>query len=398
MPRTKLTQHAIAKLQAPTPTGKQTVHWDTDLKGFGVLVSGCTTVKSFVAQRRLSDGKTRRVTIAHTNEMPLAEAKERARKLLVEMRGGLDPKAKPTSGTLQETAELYLQSTRLSARSKEIYERLVRIHLASLKDRPLHSITPQEIDALHNRIAGKSVANAAVRCFRLLFNWAARRDDSLGRNPVRLGKNEWHAITPKRRPIPPERLADFYKAVQALPPMPRDYVCLLLFTGLRRREASALRWKEIDFERRLISLPAARTKTRQPLDIPMTDYVRDLLIARRQLGDGTCVFCSYGATGHISGAGDWLKVLREKTDLEFSLHDLRRTFITVAEALDISPDALKALVNHSLGNGVTETYVKMTPERLRGPAQLVADRLKVLCGVQPPSGNIAVLRASLPMS
>jgi hypothetical protein len=128
----------------------------------------------------------------------------------------------------------------------------------------------------------------------------------------------------------------------------------------------------------------------------MTDYVRDLLIARRQLGDGTYVFCSYGVTGHISGAGDWLKVLRDKTNLEFSLHDLRRTFITTAEALDISPYAIKGLVNHSLGNGVTEGYIKMTLERLRGPAQLVTDRLKQLCGVQPPSGNVQPLRASLP--
>jgi integrase len=253
MPHAKLTERAIAKLPAPTPTGKQIAYWDVDLRGFGVLCSGRTNSKSFVAQRDLQNGKTRRVTIAHVNEISLAEAKDRARKLLVEMRGGKDPKAKPkTSGTLQETAELYLQSARLSARSKEIYERLIRIHLATLKDRPLSSITPQEIDALHNNITGKSVANAAIRCFRLLFNWAARRDDSLGRT-CRLSKNEWHAVTPRRNPIPPEKLDAFYKAVQALPSMPRDYVCLLLFTGLRRREASALLWKEVDFERRLIS-------------------------------------------------------------------------------------------------------------------------------------------------
>jgi integrase len=29
--------------------------------------------------------------------------------------------------------------------------------------------------------------------------------------------------------------------------MLRDYVLLLLFTGMRRREAAALRWNEVDF-------------------------------------------------------------------------------------------------------------------------------------------------------
>ena len=43
--------------------------------------------------------------------------------------------------------------------------------------------------------------------------------------------------------------------------------------------------------------------------------------------------------------------------------------------------ALKALVNHSLGKGVTEGYVQMSVERLREPAQRVADKLKSLCGV-----------------
>lgn len=216
--------------------------------------------------------------------------------MLVTMRAGKDPKAK-TSGTLQETADLYLQSARLSPRSKEIYAAHLRIHLAPLKDRPLGSITPAEIDALHNCIVGKSAANAAIIVFRLLYNWASARDDTLPRNPVRLRKNEWHQTTPKRTPIPPERLADFYNAVQTLPPMGRDYILLLLFTGLRRKEAAALRWTEVDFERRLIRLPAARIKTRNALDLPMSDFVLDLLVARRTLGNAQYVFPSYGSSG-----------------------------------------------------------------------------------------------------
>jgi len=69
-----------------------------------------------------------------------------------------------------------------------------------------------------------------------------------------------------------------------------------------------------------------------------------------------------------------------------SAHDLRRTFVTVAEGADISPMALKALVNHALGNDVTSGYVQMTTERLREPAQRVADRLRALCGIAAPEG------------
>ena len=391
MPRIKLTQRSVARLVAPTPSGKQLVYWDNDLRGFGVLVSGRTTVKSFIVQRDLTGGKTRRVTIASVAELNLSDAREKARPLLVAMRSGKDPKAK-TSGTLQETADLYLQSVRLSPRSKETYEGLVRIHLAPLKDRPLGSITPQEIDALHNRIVGKAVANAAIRCFRLLYNWASARNDDLPRNPVRIRGNEWHKTDPRRRPIPAERMADFYGAVQTLPLMLRDYILLLLFTGMRRREAAALRWSEIDFVQQTITLPATRTKNRKPLEIPMSDVVHDLLVARRRLGDALFVFPSHGASGHLESVGPAIKVVRKKIGFEFSPHDLRRTFVTTAESLDISPYAIKSLINHSL-SGVTEGYIKMSVERLRGPAQQVADKLKLLCGMAAPSGNVAALRA-----
>ena len=42
MPQLKLTEKAIAKLKAPDPSGKQVLYWDTDLRGFGVRVSGTT--------------------------------------------------------------------------------------------------------------------------------------------------------------------------------------------------------------------------------------------------------------------------------------------------------------------------------------------------------------------
>src|SRR6185312_7630816 len=176
-----------------------------------------------------------------------------------------------------------------------------------------------------NRIAGKAVANAAIKVFRLLYNWAAARDDSLPRNPCRLRKGEWHQTTPKRRPIPPEKLESLFAAIQELPPMLKDVILLLPFTGMRRREGAGLRWSEVDFARCIISLPAARIKTRKPLDIPMSDFVHDLLVARRQLGDGLFVFPSYGKSGHLEHVGAAVKVLRERTGIEFSVHDLRRT-------------------------------------------------------------------------
>jgi integrase len=404
MARIKLTQASIAKLRAPDPSGKQVLHWDAELRGFGVLCSGKTIVKSYVAQRDLPSGRTRRITIAHVNEMPLNEAREAARGVLVDIRRGIDPKHKSAAtATLRQTLAAYFKANgRLSARSREIYTHLVNNHLAPWCDRPLGEITPVMVDDMHRKIAtyvakrgqhkGHAVANDAMRAFRLLWNWAASREDAMGRNPVRLRKDEWHAVVPRRRPVETAQLAKFYAALQDLPALGRDYLMLLLFTGLRRREAAALRWADVDFAQRVIRLPAVRTKAGRPLDLPMTDFVHALLVARRQLGNATFVFPSYGRSRHVEDPRAWIDAVTAATGIEFSIHDLRRTFLTVAEAADISVLALKALVNHSLGVGVTESYINMTAERLREPAQRVCDRLKPLCGITPPEGAVAMHR------
>src|SRR5262249_20249964 len=111
MPRCKLTERTLAKLVAPTASGKQEITWDTELRGFGVLCSGVSNSRTYVCQRDLPGGKTRRLTIAAVTEMPLAEARNSARDILVDMRHGKDPRRK-SAGTLQETLEAYLKTNK----------------------------------------------------------------------------------------------------------------------------------------------------------------------------------------------------------------------------------------------------------------------------------------------
>ena len=59
--------------------------------------------------------------------------------------------------------------------------------------------------------------------------------------------------------------------------------------------------------------------------------------------------------------------------MTFTLHDLRRTFITAAERLDIPAYALKRLMNHKDPNDVTDGYIIFDVERLRGPMQKITD-------------------------
>ena len=415
----KLTKRAIAQLAAPDPSGKQKLHWDDELKGFGVLCSSTTEAKTYVVQRKLAGGLTRRVTIGAVNVLTLDAARARAKAVLAEFYGGHDPKAAARARarhalTLRDALEAYLAGRKdLRPKSIKDYRSSIAAHLNDWLDRPMRDITPDMIEHRHAAIAddvkkraapgsrsgggpttGAATANAVMRALRAVYNFAADRDPELPTNPCRRLKRAWFPVARRERLVRSDELPAFYRAVDAVPSrVSRDFLLLLLFTGLRRTEAAALRWEEVDFAQRLIRLPAGRTKAGRKLDLPMSSFVRDLLVSLRALGDdGPFVFGANSRSGHIEEPRFPLAQIAEATGIAVTCHDLRRTYITIAESADISPLALKALVNHALGGDVTSGYVQMTIERLRLPAQRVCERLMELCGVPAEAApNVAAL-------
>jgi hypothetical protein len=78
--------------------------------------------------------------------------------------------------------------------------------------------------------------------------------------------------------------------------------------------------------------------------------------------------------------------------VDFRLHDLRRTFVTVADSLEMSPYAIKRLVNHKTSSDVTAGYIGNDVERLRGPVQRVTDYLLRATGVRGSAEIIPITR------
>lgn len=73
----------------------------------------------------------------------------------------------------------------------------------------------------------------------------------------------------------------------------------------------------------------------------------------------------------------------ENSEVPFTLHDLRRTFITIAKSLDISVYSLKCLPNYKMQNDITVGYVVLDTERLRKFIQMITDYLLKAMGVKP---------------
>src|SRR5262249_59600403 len=95
---------------------------------------------------------------------------------------------------------------------------------------------------------GYAVADGAMRTLRLLWNFAADKDPSLGPNPVRLRKM-WFKVKRREPLVKADDLAKFYAAVTALPnPVQRDFVLTALFTGLGPAAPPGPKWGDAGFQ------------------------------------------------------------------------------------------------------------------------------------------------------
>ncbi len=158
----------------------------------------------------------------------------------------------------------------------------------------------------------------------------------------------------------------------ALPsPDIRDYLLFVLFTGVRREEALGLKWTQVD----LISSTITILDPKNHIDhvLPLSDYLQDLLHSRHEDHESGYVFAD--TRGRSISNFRYAQASIKKAGVAFCIHDLRRTFATVAESLDIPAYALKRLLNHANGTDVTAGYIVANPERLREPMQKITDYL-----------------------
>lgn len=388
---TRLTKSQVDRISAPHGTQPE-YYRDTQLTGFALRVTP-NGVKSFIVETRVK-GKNRRKTLGRYGPMTVEQARKAAKSFLGEVAGGADPiTAEKVEAerrmTLQEVFEDYLQVRKdLKASTIHDYRRHLRESFPDWVDRPLATISKDAVARRHRKIGVRSPARAnnAMRVLRALFNFArGQYEDADGNslfpeNPVdRLSHTRgWFRIERRRTLIRRSQLPAWFEAVFALKHSGEDkqsetvadLLLLVLFTGLRREEAMSLRWGAVDLKDRTLTI--SETKNREPVTLPLSDFLAELLRTRRAGATSPFVFPGSGERGYLREPRPQMAKIIEQSGVDFTLHDLRRTFITIAESLDIPFYALKQLVNHTVSGDVTAGYIVTNVARLREPAERIS--------------------------
>lgn len=446
----RITKKLVDKL--PIPESGQAFYRDNLLKGFAVRVTA-NGVKSFIIEKRVK-GKVKRITIARYGIKTVEEARNEALVKLGQIADGFDPVKEQQNlayrqVTLETVFKDYLKARKgLKKRTIYDYQRFIDLALADWKIQPLMDITKNHVVERHAHLGaahGKYYANATMRLLRALFNFALDRyEDADGKpiftdNPVMVltRTRAWFRTKRRDRVIKPSQLAAWFNAVIALketplkndpleePPykgnplirdeeslykgndlykglpicmrienMTADYLLLLLFTGLRSSEGKELKWSNVDFDEKTLTIPD--TKNHETHVLPMSDFLYGLLKGREAAATySEYVFPGSGLKGHMIEPRNHVKTVIDQSEVQFMLHDLRRTFMTAADRLEISAYGLKRLVNHKMSGDVTAGYIITDVERLRKPMQQITDYFLKTAKQKPSAAVLPFQQATI---
>jgi len=318
-------------------------------------------------------------------------------RILNELRKGMNPNEKArndqlikdaTDITVQAALDKYLDSVKIKASTRGGYKSIIENHFEDELESTLANLLEKNLLVAHHERITKSkgpvAANNAMRVLRAISNYIREEmEDDTGASPMPLwpikhkqqSKRFWNKETRRTGWIKPEYLKDWWQATERLPKQypgdgdtARDYLQFVLLSGLRRREATQLNWIDIDFKTKTFNIPD--TKNGTVLELPCSDHMVNILNRRKVLGgDGPF---------KIEEPKRFVAWVRQESGVHFTIHDLRRTFITYAESLDFGNYTIKALVNHSTANtrDVTEGYLQLSVERLRKPMQRVTNYVR----------------------
>lgn len=320
------------------------------VKGVLGLVVWCGARKrAFRLVRRVHGRLVKRTLAAES----LAEAKReaiRVWKSLVPPPPGAEP-----IPTLAEALEAYISSKNLAARTREDYAATIRRYLADWFARPLDALAADragfrrrmlEVERRH----GRATAALLIRTYRAIHNWHRKVLPDLPESPTtacetpRVKARDWA--------MSDDELRAWWKRVRTLPAVKRVWYLTALFTGARAGSVTALRWEDIDLERRLVRFRVV--KGDRPYVIPMADRL-------------AAVLADYRAREWMENREGWIfpSPLRGGEPLHARIktrgvappHRLRHSMRTRLAEAGAPPDLARVALGHSLGQNVSERYI-----------------------------------------
>jgi integrase len=411
MAKVKLTAGRVENFRCSSDK-QQAFLWCEEVHGLGVRATSCSDRKRYIFQSKVN-GKSIRVTIGDASAWSIAKAQAEARRLQVLIDQGNDPrqvKADKEAARQAQAAALAQKQARESVTVAEAWQAYIADRSASIvngkpewgeKHRAQHdyfvqpggvkrtrgrrpsesevtrpgiliplmvmrlvALDAKTIKTWLERETAQAPASAALafRVLRAFLTWCAKQDDYKSivdsaacqadevKNKVRAPQ------TKKNDSLRRAQIAPWFAAVRRIGnPVISGYLQALLLTGARRNELATLRWRDVDFQWKSLTI---RDKVEGERTIPLTPYVEHLIspLPRRN----EFVFSSpTAASGRLEEPRNpHNKALRTVALPPLSLHGLRRSFGTLSEWVEVPAGIVAQIMGHKPSAIAEKHYIQ----------------------------------------
>jgi integrase len=378
--RLHLTKKIIESIPSPK-RGRVTIYDDeaTEL-GLRILPSG---KRAFIWFKRVN-GKARFELVGYFPQTSVEAARGKAR----EHTGALEKyrrnefqgpnpfdRGVVNSTSVESVAEEWLTRDVKQTRTAYETERILRKEiLPAFKGKFITDVARADVlrilDAIVDRGAAIT-ANRTLSTMKRWLNWAVDRG-YLQASPIANLKDPSKEKS-RERVLDDEELRDVWNASGELECPYGPYLRLLILTAQRRGEVAGITWNEIDLDKKLWTLSAARTKPGRVHDVPLSEPALEILRKLPRFEGplaGPHAFTTTKGKKPINSFTDLRAMLdaeilkRRKAEgdesplADFTLHDIRRTAATAMAKAGVPPHVLSATLNHTPGSaqGVTSIY------------------------------------------
>lgn len=386
--------------------------WDATMPGLGLRVTPAGS-KAYIFQAKLRS-EVIRITIGNPAAWSIADARKQAGELRMLIDNGQDPRQVKAAALAAEQATHAAEAAKhaeqeqqraVEVARKELLARaawdayLAAPHprwgathradhaiaaaiggvkakrgkkstkpgpLASLLSKPLYSITDsvvQEWLATEGETR-PTFARNAFRKFRAFIGWCAKQREfqHIVHADCCVTDDVKNAVPESRARaddcLQREQLPAWFDAVRKLSnPVISAYLQALLITGARREEMAELRWVDVDFQWRRLTI---RDKEEGQRIIPLTPYLAALLTSLPRRNQW--VFSSpTAATGRLTEPRiAHTKALVAAGLPHVSLHGLRRSFGTLCEWVEV-PTGISAQIMGHKPSAIAEKHYRRRP-------------------------------------
>ncbi len=320
--------------------------------------------------------------LGSANEISLAEARDRAatcRKLLLD---GLDPieekkrrqeearLAAAKTMTFADCAKAYVAAHRSGWRNPKHIQQWERtLELCKFRQLPVSVIDTelvlQTLEPLWRRVP--ETASRLRGRIESVLDFAKVRAYRSGENPARW-KGNLKTLLPERSRVravehhaalPYREIARFVEQLRRQPGVAAKALEFLILTAARTGEVTGATWKEISFEEKIWTIPAARMKGHREHRVPLSpralDIVRDM--HRAKLND--YVFPGLRPGKPLSNMSMAVLLRRMGCNGTTTVHGLRSTFRDwAAEQTSFPREVAEAALAHALESKVEASYFR----------------------------------------